>query len=262
MSDSSWSQRGVDGRVKPGHDDEGPRRSCKKAWPTGIATSAKKSGSYSGSCWSAEFETRGAPAVALKASWPGNASPARGRGKGEGRSKGSSSRSMELRHGLRCAGFLHAQGCRIVRTTNEDVYWNPRRRAGDHPRQTYGLPSSWPSARTRAEGTKAAELRQILEARHPGSQVRGRTSPPMTMERPRRTPKRATNNSRYKSHNVGVPTTGSASPFSTADLIRRSAASAGSEKERNRLLYVRPNLCAQGSRVFAEQNAPHDWQEN
>jgi hypothetical protein len=37
MSDASWRRRGVDGRVKPGHDDEGPRCSRKKAWPTGIA---------------------------------------------------------------------------------------------------------------------------------------------------------------------------------------------------------------------------------
>jgi hypothetical protein len=33
-------RRGVDGRVKPGHDDEGPTRSCKKARPTGVAISA------------------------------------------------------------------------------------------------------------------------------------------------------------------------------------------------------------------------------
>jgi hypothetical protein len=51
MSDSSWSRRGVDGRVNPriksriksgdGHDDEDPRRSRKSAWPTGIAISAR-----------------------------------------------------------------------------------------------------------------------------------------------------------------------------------------------------------------------------
>jgi hypothetical protein len=43
MSDSSWSRRGVDGRVKPGHDDEGLRRSRKKARPTGIAIRARLS---------------------------------------------------------------------------------------------------------------------------------------------------------------------------------------------------------------------------
>jgi NADH:flavin oxidoreductase / NADH oxidase family len=49
VSDSSWSRRGVGVRVNPriksedGHDDEGPRRSRKKARPTGIAISAKSS---------------------------------------------------------------------------------------------------------------------------------------------------------------------------------------------------------------------------
>jgi hypothetical protein len=41
MFHSSWSRRGVDGRVKPGHDDEGPRRSRKKARPTAIAIRAR-----------------------------------------------------------------------------------------------------------------------------------------------------------------------------------------------------------------------------
>jgi hypothetical protein len=41
MSGSSWSRRGVDGRVKPGHDDEGSEAQPQKARPTGIAISVK-----------------------------------------------------------------------------------------------------------------------------------------------------------------------------------------------------------------------------
>jgi hypothetical protein len=130
----------------------------------------------------------GKPAAALKASWPGMSSPRIGRseerpsldglwgrGKGEGRSKGSSSRSIAQRippirncaTTFQRAGFLHAQGYRIARATNGDFDRNLDGVVETILAQLTASPSSWPSPRTRGEGTKAAELRPILEAPRP-----------------------------------------------------------------------------------------------
>jgi Protein of unknown function (DUF559) len=101
----------------------------------------------------------------------GNAlSPLAGRGKGEG----------ELRHDLQRPEFLHAQGYRIERASNEDVDRNLDSVLETILAKLTASPSSWPSPRTRGEGTKAGELRQILEARRPGS------SPDQVWGRPRR----------------------------------------------------------------------------
>jgi very-short-patch-repair endonuclease len=81
------------------------------------------------------------------------------------------STDTELRHDHRRAGFLHAQGYRIVRVTNEDVYRNLHG-VLETTRQTYGLPLILAFSPHAGRKDESGPLRQILEAQRPGSQSR------------------------------------------------------------------------------------------